>query len=179
MCIRDRIGRLLARILIDRTGSGAKLRLRAIVLRPGGDGDVEKRASLLRRDSVHGFFDGTITVDSERRQIIANGNAIQIIYADGPDKVNYNDYGIDNAIVVDNTGKWRDADGLGLHLKSAGVARVLLTAPGKGAVKNVIYGVNHDVITEDDQVLSAASCTTTAIVPVLKVMDDALSLIHI
>ena len=168
-----RIGRLLARILIDRTGSGAKLRLRAIVLRPGGDGDVEKRASLLRRDSVHGFFDGTITVDSERRQIIANGNAIQIIYADGPDKVNYNDYGIDNAIVVDNTGKWRDADGLGLHLKSAGVARVLLTAPGKGAVKNVIYGVNHDVITEDDQVLSAASCTTNAIVPVLKVMDDA------
>jgi glyceraldehyde 3-phosphate dehydrogenase len=167
-----RIGRLLARILIDRTGSGSKLRLRAIVLRPGKDGDVEKRASLLRRDSIHGPFNGTITADPENSQIIANGNPIKLIYAKNPDDIDYADYGIKNAIVVDNTGMWRDADGLGQHLKSNGVARVLLTAPGKGEVKNIIYGVNNEAIRDDDNVVSAASCTTNAIVPTLKVIND-------
>ena len=167
-----RIGRLLARILIDRTGSGSKLRLRAIVLRPGKDGDVEKRASLLRRDSIHGPFNGTITADADNSQIIANGNPIKLIYAKNPDDIDYTEYGIKNAIVVDNTGMWRDADGLGQHLKSNGVARVLLTAPGKGEVKNIIYGVNNEAIRDDDNVVSAASCTTNAIVPTLKVIND-------
>ncbi len=167
-----RIGRLLARILIERTGSGEKLRLRAIVLRPGGPGDTEKRASLLRRDSVHGPFVGTIRADADNHQIIANGNAIQLIYANAPDEIDYTDYGIDNAIVVDNTGMWRDEAGLGRHLASTGVDRVLLTAPGKGGVKNIIYGVNDSEITDADRVLSAASCTTNAIVPVLKAMHD-------
>lgn len=167
-----RIGRLLARILIDRAGSGAKLRLRAIVLRPNKFDDLEKRASLLRRDSIHGPFNGTILVDRDKSQIIANGNPIQLIYANDPGSVNYGDYGIDNAIVIDNTGIWRDSEGLGKHLTSPAVSRVLLTAPGKGDVKNIIYGINHDVITDDDRVLSAASCTTNAIVPVLKVVND-------
>jgi len=167
-----RIGRLLARILIERTGSGAKLRLRGIVLRPGGEGDAEKRASLLRRDSVHGPFSGTIKVDAKANQIIANGNVIQLIYANSPDEVDYTAYGINNAIVVDNTGIWRDEVGLGRHLKSPGVSRVLLTAPGKDSVKNIIYGVNDDQVTAKDTMLSAASCTTNAIVPVLKVMHD-------
>ncbi len=167
-----RIGRLLARILIDRTGSGNKLRLRAIVLRPGGDGDLAKRASLLRRDSIHGPFDGTITVDHENDRLVANGNPIQIIYANGPDEVDYTAHGIHNALIVDNTGKWRDRDGLAMHLKSAGAAKVLLTAPGKGDIKNVIFGVNHPVIRDDDDILSAASCTTNAIVPVLSVMNE-------
>ena len=167
-----RIGRLLARILIERTGSGAKLRLRAIVLRPGGPGDAEKRASLLRRDSIHGPFSGTIKVDADANQIIANGNPIQLIYAKSPDQVDYKKYGINDAIVVDNTGMWRDEAGLGSHLESEGVGRVLLTAPGKGAIKNIIYGVNDSEISDQDRVLSAASCTTNAIVPVLKAMHD-------
>ena len=167
-----RIGRLLARILIERTGSGEKLRLRGIVLRPGDAGDAEKRASLLRRDSVHGPFTGTIKADSEKNQIIANGNAIQLIYAKSPSEVDYTAYGIDNAIVVDNTGIWRDEEGLGQHLAAKGVKRVLLTAPGKGAIKNIIYGVSDGEITESDRALSAASCTTNAIVPVLKAMHD-------
>lgn len=168
-----RIGRLLARILIDRTGSGEKLRLRAIVLRPGGNNDLQKRASLLRRDSIHGPFDGTIVVDNESQSLIANGNVIKIIYAKSPEDINYNDYGIDNAIIVDNTGVWRDEEGLGKHLKSVGASKVLLTAPGKGEIKNVIFGVNDNVITEADDIISAASCTTNAIVPVLKVMDES------
>lgn len=167
-----RIGRLLARILLERTGSGSKLRLRAIVLRPGGMGEVEKRASLLRRDSVHGPFKGTITSDKESGRIVANGNTIQVIEATDPASVDYTSHGIDNAIVIDNTGKWRDDQGLGLHLQSPGVSRVLLTAPGKGTVKNIIFGVNHADIEDQDRLISAASCTTNAIVPVLKVIDD-------
>jgi len=167
-----RIGRLLARILIERTGSGAKLRLRGIVLRPGGPEDAEKRASLLRRDSVHGPFTGTIRADNDKSQIIANGNPIQLIYANSPADVDYTAHGISNAIVIDNTGIWRDEAGLGQHLQAPGVQRVLLTAPGKGAIKNIIYGVNDGEITEEDRALSAASCTTNAIVPVLKAMHD-------
>jgi len=80
-----RIGRLLARLLIDKTGGGQSLRLRAIVVRKGGDNDLAKRASLLRRDSVHGTFQGTITVDEEHNALIANGNVIKVIYASSPD----------------------------------------------------------------------------------------------
>ncbi len=150
-----RIGRLLARILIEKAGGGNNLRLRAIVVRQGGaENDLEKRASLLRRDSVHGPFDGTITVDEENSALIANGNFIKVIYSDGPDKVDYTDYDIHNAIVIDNTGKWRDEEGLGLHLKSKGVSRVILTAPGKGDIKNIVYGINNDWITDEDKILS-------------------------
>ena len=168
-----RIGRLLARILIEKAGGGAALRLKAIVVRQGGaENDLVKRASLLRRDSVHGSFEGTISVDEENQAIIANGNYIQVIYSNDPEKVDYTQYGIDNAIVVDNTGKWRDEEGLGKHLKCPGVSQVVLTAPGKGDVKNIVMGVNDNLISSDDQVLSAASCTTNAIVPVLKVIND-------
>lgn len=167
-----RIGRLLARILIEKTGGGDGLRLRAIVVRKGAENDLSKRASLLRRDSVHGPFEGTITVDEENNAIIANGNLIQVIYSNDPASVDYTQYGIKNALLVDNTGKWRDAEGLGQHLKCPGIARVILTAPGKGELKNIVHGINHGDITPDDKIISAASCTTNAIVPVLKAVND-------
>jgi len=174
-----RIGRLLARILIEKAGGGNNLRLRAIVVRKGkADNDLEKRASLLRRDSVHGPFEGTISVDNENNQIIANGNCIQVIYSNGPDQVDYTEYGINDALVIDNTGIWRDEAGLGLHLKSKGAAKVLLTAPGKGDIKNVVYGINNDVIESSDTILSAASCTTNAITPVLKVINDEYGVVN-
>jgi len=167
-----RIGRLLARILIARTGSGEKLRLRAIVLRPGKEDDTAKRASLLRRDSIHGPFNGSVIADPDNHQIIANGNPIQLIYAKNPEDVDYTAYGIDNAILIDNTGMSRDEEGLSRHLRAKGIGRVLLTAPGKGDLKNIIYGVNHAMVEETDRIISAASCTTNAIVPTLKVMND-------
>ncbi len=168
-----RIGRLLARILIEKMGTGAGLRLRAIVVRNGGaENDLAKRASLLRRDSVHGSFRGTISIDEEKQALIANGAYIQVIYSDGPDKLDYTQYGIHDAIVIDNTGKWRDSKGLGQHLKSPGATQVILTAPGKGEIKNVVMGVNDDMISAEDTILSAASCTTNAIVPVLKAIND-------
>lgn len=167
-----RIGRLLARLLIERQGKNNKLRLRAIVVRGGRDGDLEKRASLLRRDSVHGPFNGSITVDHERNALKANGAFIQVIHANSPEEVDYTQYGIDNAIVIDNTGIWRDRDGLGLHLKAKGTSKAILTAPGKGDIKNIVHGVNDGDVLPTDTILSAASCTTNAITPVLKALDD-------
>ncbi|MCT9077353.1 glyceraldehyde-3-phosphate dehydrogenase [Streptomyces fulvoviolaceus] len=169
-----RIGRLVARLLIEKAGSGNGLRLRAIVVRGGGgraSEDLVKRASLLRRDSIHGQFQGTITVDEASSTIFANGNAIKVIYANDPSEVDYTAYGINNAILIDNTGKWRDREGLSQHLRP-GIDKVVLTAPGKGDVPNIVHGVNHDTIKPDEQILSCASCTTNAIVPPLKAMAD-------
>ncbi len=173
-----RIGRLLARILIEQTGGGDKLRLRAAVVRRGSKDDLIKRASLLRRDSVHGFFKGTIMVDEEENAIIANGNMIKLIYADNPEDVDYTQYGIKDAILIDNTGKWRDREGLSRHLKAKGVSRVVLTAPGKGDLPNVVYGVNNELIRDEEEIITAASCTTNAIVPVLKAVSDQFGITH-
>lgn len=173
-----RIGRLLARILIEKAGSGEKFRLKAAVVRKGAADDLLKRASLLRRDSVHGPFNGIITIDEEENAIIANGNLIRIIYADAPESVDYTQYGIRNAILIDNTGKWRDRAGLSRHLQAPGIAKVILTAPGKGDIPNVVAGVNHDLITDQEQIFSAASCTTNAIVPVLKALHERYGISH-
>ena len=173
-----RIGRLLARLLIEKTGGGGQLRLRAIVVRKGSDDDIVRRASLLRRDSIHGSFKGTIRVDEENECIIANGNVIRVIYASDPAKIDYTEYGIDDAIIIDNTGVWRDKDGLSQHLKSKGTKRVVLTAPGKGSVKNIVSGLNTRDITDEDHVLAAGSCTTNAIVPVLKAMNDNFEIVN-
>jgi len=168
-----RIGRLIARILIDKTGRGDKLRLKAIVVRKGGKDDLVKRAALLRRDSVHGQFNGTVKVDEKENAIIANGVMIKVFYADSPSELDYTSHGINNAIIVDNTGKWRDREGLSQHLKAKGASKIVLTAPGKGDIPNIVYGVNHsDMNNENEDIFSAASCTTNAIVPVLKVIDE-------
>jgi glyceraldehyde 3-phosphate dehydrogenase len=173
-----RIGRLLARLLIEHAGNAGGPRLRAIVVRRGSSNDLRKRASLLRRDSVHGPFDGTIAVDEDANTILANGTLIQVIYSDSPDSIDYTAYGINRAIVVDNTGRWRDEEGLGQHLRCAGVDRVLLTAPGKGALKNIVHGINHGQIADDDRIITAASCTTNAVTPVLKAVHDEFGVAH-
>ncbi|MDG2174889.1 MAG: glyceraldehyde-3-phosphate dehydrogenase [Gammaproteobacteria bacterium] len=173
-----RIGRLVTRLLIEQTGNGKLMRLRAIVVRKGGDGDLEKRVNLLRTDSVHGTFSGTVRVEAENNRIIANGNVIEIIYAESPDSIDYTQYGINDALVIDNTGIWRDEESLGQHLKSKGVSKVMLTAPGKGNLKNIVMGINHDTIEPEDRIISAASCTTNAIAPVLKLIHDKYGIVH-
>ena len=166
-----RIGRLVTRMMIQNTGPGNYYRLRAIVIRKAGDDDIYKRASLLSRDSVHGPFDGTVRVDEEKSTLVINGNPVKIIYASSPAEVNYSDYDIETPLVIDNTGVWRDVDDLSKHLES-NASKVLLTAPGKGDIKNIVYGVNDNILEDSDQIISAASCTTNAIVPVLKVLND-------
>ncbi len=166
-----RIGRLVTRMMTQTTGPGNYFRLKAIVIRKAADDDIFKRASLLTRDSVHGPFDGTVRVDEENSTLVINGNPVKVIYATNPDEVNYADYEIHNPIVIDNTGVWRDEKGLSKHIKS-GASKVILTAPAKGDLKNIVYGINDDILADNDSIISAASCTTNAIVPILKAVND-------
>ena len=171
-----RIGRLLTRMLIEDSGGGDNLRLRAIVVRKAVDGDIIKRANLMRTDSVHGPFKGTVRVLEEEDKLIINGNEIKIIYANNPSEIDYTDYDINNALLIDNTGVWRTKDDLGIHLKCNGIAKVLLTAPAKDGIKNIVHGINNEII-DNDSILGAASCTTNAIVPTLKVLNDEFGIV--
>jgi glyceraldehyde 3-phosphate dehydrogenase len=172
-----RIGRLAARILMDHAGSGHQLRLKGIVTREHAGDDLEKRASLLRKDSVHGPFAGVVEVDKENNAVIINGHMVKMIAAKSPSEIDYSAYGIENPIIIDNTGVWRDEKGLSEHLKAKGAGMVLLTAPGKGDIPNIVYGVNHESLDiENSKIFSAASCTTNAIVPVIKVVEDGLGI---
>jgi len=169
-----RIGRLLARALMKRTGKGNQLRLRAIVTRGEITETVlEKRAALLKNDSVHGHFSGTVTTDIANKALIINGTTVNLISANAPEDIDYTTYGINKALVIDNTGAFRDKVALGRHLNAKGVEKVLLTAPGK-EVPNIVHGVNHlDFDPNQVNIFSAASCTTNAITPILKAVEDS------
>ena len=147
------------------------LRLRAIVVRKAVDDDLIKRANLMRTDSVHGPFKGTVRVIEEENKLIINGNEVQVIYANNPSEIDYTSYGIKDALLIDNTGVWRNQEGLGNHLNCKGIAKVLLTAPAKDGIKNIVHGINNEIM-DNDEILGAASCTTNAIVPTLKVLND-------
>lgn len=167
-----RIGRLAARELIKQAGKGQQLRLRAIVTRGDSDAEIIKRASLLSTDSVHGAFKGSVDVDLEKKAIIINGHTVLIINANNPEDIDYTAYGINNALIIDNTGVYGDREALSRHLKAKGASKVILTAPGK-EVPNVVYGINQGTLDlENENIYSAASCTTNAISPVLKVIND-------
>ncbi len=172
-----RIGRLVMRELINQAGKGEQLRLRAIVTRSDSDEDIIKRADLLRNDSVHGAFLGTVIEDFNNKALVVNGHTVHMIAASDPGNIDYTKYGIQNALVIDNTGISRDREGLNQHLNSKGVSQVLLTAPGKGDIPNVVYGVNEESFEHiNEKIFSAASCTTNAIVPVLAVIDKSLGI---
>ncbi|MDP5229201.1 MAG: glyceraldehyde-3-phosphate dehydrogenase [Cellulophaga sp.] len=172
-----RIGRLVARELMSRTGKGNQMRLRAIVIRGEiNQENLEKRASLLRIDSIHGQFNGTVDIDVANNALIINGTTVHVINADKPEDIDYTKYGIFNALVIDNTGAFRDKEALSRHLKAKGAAKVLLTAPGKG-IPNIVHGVNQNEFNpKDHKIFSAASCTTNAITPILKVIEDSLGI---
>lgn len=172
-----RIGRLLARELVSKTGKGDQLRLRAIVIREKNDAiTLEKRASLLRYDSIHGDFMGSVTADIENNALIINGTTVHVISANSPEEIDYTKWNIKNALVIDNTGAFTTQEALSRHLKSKGTHKVLLTAPGKG-VPNIVHGVNQSEYNPDEiDIFSAASCTTNAITPILKVIEDSLGI---
>jgi glyceraldehyde 3-phosphate dehydrogenase len=173
-----RIGRLLARELMSKTGKGTQLRLRAIVTRDKNDAStLEKRASLLRYDSIHGDFQGSVIADVENNALIINGTTVHLITANAPEEIDYTSYGIDQALIIDNTGAFTTKEALSRHLVSKGAHKVLLTAPGKG-VPNIVHGVNQNEYNPDDvDVFSAASCTTNAITPILKAVEDTLGVV--
>jgi glyceraldehyde 3-phosphate dehydrogenase len=174
-----RIGRLLARELMSKAGKGSQMRLRAIVTRGNVDATVlEKRASLLKMDSVHGDFNGTVSIDIKNKALIINGTTVYIISANAPEDIDYTAYGINDALVIDNTGAFRDDVALSRHLKGKGVSKVLLTAPGKG-IPNIVHGANHlDHDPNKVDIFSAASCTTNAITPILKAVEETFGVDH-
>ncbi|MFT4969162.1 MAG: glyceraldehyde 3-phosphate dehydrogenase [Chitinophagales bacterium] len=168
-----RIGRLAARLLTAQVGVGGQLRLKAIVVRKKGDDDLVKRASLLRKDSVHGKLAGTVSVDQENNRLLVNGNAIQVIYANHPSEIDYTKHDIKDALIIDNMGIWKDRKALSQHFEAKGASQVLLTAPAGDDIENVVYGINHDDVDLDKETMfSAASCTTNCIAPVLQIVED-------
>ena len=172
-----RIGRLAARELISQAGKGEQLRLRAIVTRGNSDDEITKRADLLRTDSVHGPFPGTVIEDLANKALIINGHTVHMIDAKNPEDVDYTKYGINDALLIDNTGVFRDDKELSRHLQAKGIDKVLLTAPAKGDVPNVVHGVNHETVDlKKQKIFSAASCTTNAIMPILYVIDKELGI---
>lgn len=176
-----RIGRIVARELINQAGNGGQLRLRAVVTRPGKPEEIRKRASLFRKDSVHGHFQGVAIEEVEKGQVYINGHIVKFLAAERPEDPDYEAHGITNALLIDNAGKWRDREGLSRHLQAKGIQRVLLTAPGKGDVPNIVYGVNQETCNLDpaqERLFSAASCTTNAVVPVLSVIERELGIVR-
>ena len=173
-----RIGRLLARELMTKAGKGSQLRLRAVVTRGAiTEAVLEKRASLLAQDSVHGDFSGTVSYDLEQEALIVNGTTVKMISANAPEDIDYTAHGINDALIIDNTGAFRDDVALSRHLKAKGAHKVLLTAPGKG-IPNIVHGVNHLENSPDEiDIFSAASCTTNAITPVLKAIEDSFGVV--
>ena len=173
-----RIGRLAARELIRQAGKGQQMRLRAIVVRNISDEQIKKRANLLRNDSVHGAFKGIVEVDLDKRIIIVNGQIIHLIDGANPEKIDYEKYDIYNALLIDNTGVFKSKDALSCHLKSKGIKKVLLTAPGT-EIPNIVYGINNKGLDIDENhIFSAASCTTNCIAPILKIVEDKLNIVN-
>ena len=173
-----RIGRLAARELIRQAGKGQQMRLKAIVVRNITDEQIMKRANLLRNDSVHGSFKGIVDVDLEKRIIIVNGQIIHLIDGSNPDNIDYEKYGINNALLIDNTGVFKSKKALSCHLKSKGIKKVLLTAPGT-EIPNIVYGINNkEVDVDKTDIFSAASCTTNCIAPILKIVNDKYEIVN-
>jgi glyceraldehyde 3-phosphate dehydrogenase len=171
-----RIGRLVARELIIQ-GNGTQLNVKAIVTRGNSPEEIKKRASLFRHDSIHGPFRGVAIEDLDKKMLMINGHNVKMLAANNPEDLDYEAEGIHDALLIDTTGVWTKREDLARHLKAKGIKKVLLTAPGKGDIPNIVFGVNHDDGTVDynaETIYSAASCTTNAIVPVLHVIENKL-----
>ena len=130
-------------------------------------GSPKDNAHMLKYDSVHGPYPGTITVDGDTMDV--GTGPIRVLAERDPTKLPWGDLGID--IVMECTGIFTDRDKAAAHLE-AGAKRVLVSAPSKGADLTVVYGVNHQLLTGDHKVVSNASCTTNCLAPVAKVLND-------
>ncbi len=173
-----RIGRLVARELIIQ-GNGTQLNVKAIVTRGNSPDEIRKRASLFKNDSIHGPFRGVVMEDVENKTLTINGHIVKMLASNNPEDIDYEAEGIHDALLIDSTGVWTKREDLSRHLKAKGVSRVLLTAPAKGDIPNIVYGVNHDDASIDyqsERIYSAASCTTNAIVPILHVIESKLGI---
>ncbi|WP_374264489.1 type I glyceraldehyde-3-phosphate dehydrogenase [Zoogloea sp.] len=166
-----RIGRCFLRALMF-----SPLRDRFSVVAINEPSDLESMAYLTRFDSTHGCFPGSVDVGDGRLRI--NNEEIQVFHAREPAGVNWADLGID--ILIEASGRYSFRHELESFL-GAGCERVLLSHPGNSATdvdRTIVYGLNHDLLTGTERIVSAASCTTNAIVPVLSILDQAYGLDH-
>ncbi|HYI48013.1 MAG TPA: type I glyceraldehyde-3-phosphate dehydrogenase [Allosphingosinicella sp.] len=162
-----RIGRLVARAILEKADSG--LELVAI----NDLADAESNALLFKRDSVHGAWPGEVRADGS--DLIVDGRRIKVTAERDPGRLPHGDDGIE--IALECTGFFADRDKAGAHL-TAGAKKVLISAPAKGVDLTVVYGVNHDKLTADHQIVSNASCTTNCLAPVAKVMNDSVGILR-
>jgi len=160
-----RIGRLVARAMLDKGDSGLEL------VSVNDLADAESNALLFKRDSVHGAWPGEVRADGN--DLIIDGRRVKVTAERDPGKLPHGENGID--IVLECTGFFTDRDRAGTHL-SAGAKKVLISAPAKGVDLTVVYGVNHDKLTADHTIVSNASCTTNCLAPVAKVMNDVIGI---
>ncbi|MGH6829332.1 MAG: type I glyceraldehyde-3-phosphate dehydrogenase [Rhizomicrobium sp.] len=170
----------MVRVAINGFGRIGRLVLRAVVESGRRDieivsvndlGPVETNVHLLRYDSVHGRFPAVVTVDGD--MMVAAGHKIKVTAIRDPASLPHKELAVD--IAMECTGIFTARDKASLHLK-AGAKRVLVSAPADGADITVCYGINHDRITNEHMIVSNASCTTNCLVPVAKVLNDAVGL---
>jgi glyceraldehyde 3-phosphate dehydrogenase len=160
-----RIGRLVARAILEKQDSG--LELVAI----NDLADAESNALLFKRDSVHGAYPGEVR--AEGNDLIIDGRRILVTAEKDPSKLPHGGNGVD--IALECTGFFTDRDSAGAHL-TAGAKKVLISAPAKGVDLTVVYGVNHDRLEAGHTIVSNASCTTNCLAPVAKVLNDAIGI---
>ncbi len=160
-----RIGRLVARAILERPGCGLEL------VSVNDLADAKANAWLFKHDSVHGKFPGDVTTDGN--DIIVDGKRIHVTAERDPAKLPHAANGID--IALECTGFFTDRAGGEAHIQ-AGAKRVLISAPAKGVDLTVVYGVNDDKLTAEHRIVSNASCTTNCLAPVAKVLNDALGI---
>lgn len=160
-----RIGRLAFRQMLHRSDLN--------VIAINDLTNVETLAHLLKFDSIHGRFDGTVEVEGGNLKI--NGSVVQISAERNPSDLPWSSHGID--VVVESTGVFASKEGASKHIE-AGARKVVISAPAKGDLKTVVLGVNDDILTNDDQIVSNASCTTNCLAPMAKVLNDTFGLEH-
>ena len=158
-----RIGRLAFRQMI----SNPKFQVVAI----NDLTDVNTLSHLLKYDSIHGLFPGEVSVANDN--LVVNGREIQITAKRNPTELPWGDGQVD--LVVESTGVFADAEKASAHL-TAGAGKVIISAPAKGDLKTVVLGVNDDILTDDDRIVSNASCTTNCLAPMAKVLNDTFGL---
>ena len=168
----------MKRIAINGFGRIGRLAFRQLVARPAFQvvaindlTDVETLAHLLKYDSIHGLFPGEVSVSNGN--LVVNGQEIQISAERNPADLPWGASQVD--LVVESTGVFADAEKASAHL-TAGAGKVIISAPAKGDLKTVVLGVNDDILTADDRIVSNASCTTNCLAPMAKVLNDTFGL---
>ena len=168
----------MKRIAINGFGRIGRLAFRQLVARPTFEvvaindlTDVNTLAHLLKYDSIHGLFQGEVSVSNGN--LVVNGKEIQITAERNPADLPWAKNNVD--LVVESTGVFADAEKAGAHL-TAGARKVIISAPAKGDLKTIVLGVNDNILTSDDRIVSNASCTTNCLAPMAKVLNDTFGL---